>query len=146
MPTHVDYMNVSWVDRNTTPAFMDEVDTADSSAIVSMRLYDDSHSHYFLVKSNDNYFIVSSQMRFPTIFSSECTNCKKVISQTWAHDEDIYETHEYEPEVFIWDTDQRSILPNRFKGYVNHIADHKWDIFGDDDRSGLFFINKLTHA
>ena len=68
-----------------------------------------------------------------------------MISGAYHDDGDIYQSHESDTEFFMWDT-VKYVVPNRFKGFVRHIKDKKWPVFGGSDETGRLFVSKITHA
>ena len=51
--------------------YMEELSTGDHE-IVSIALHSDSHNHYLLIKDGDVYFPLTTQMRFMSVYDTEC--------------------------------------------------------------------------
>ena len=92
--------------------------------------------------------MVSSQIRFLSVYLEACStkgSCNGVVSGAYHDDKDIYQRHEFDTEFFMWDT-VKYVVPNRFKGFVRHIRDTRWAVFGGSEETRRLFISKIAHA
>ena len=64
---------------------------------------------------------------------------------TAARDTDIYSEHITDQQTFMYDS-EKGVISNSLEGELKHVDAVTWDIFGGDERSQRFFVNRVDFA